>query len=174
MTKSTVTAIIHKIAENANAIDNGYNYEVKINDWTNYGKDRTYFSIIETCENSKHYREYKYGYFDNETGEYIEMNVFGGTYMMFSEDIISEETKKVAEIDKPVRKIAYCEVAGFNGSIDRVLGTVNIKFYGSNAYVSKADCDKIREQTNCEKIVLNLPSLGDDCYTVVEINGEIF
>ena len=45
----------------------------KVSDWQNYGKSRTYFSIIErgTTRASKYFREKKYGYLDNVTGEYV-------------------------------------------------------------------------------------------------------
>lgn len=56
---------------NHNSSANGYNYRIKVNNWENYGKSRTYFSIIETRDNSKHYAEKRYGYIDNKTGEYI-------------------------------------------------------------------------------------------------------
>lgn len=52
----------------------GYEMEIKANDWQKYGKDRTYFSIVERSNNakvSKHYKEKKYGYIDNITGEYF-------------------------------------------------------------------------------------------------------
>ena len=54
-----------------------YDYcELKIveSDWANYGKSRTYFKIVEKSTDSKiskHYKEKKYGYLDNQTGEYF-------------------------------------------------------------------------------------------------------
>ena len=46
--------------------------KIKVNDWQNYGKSRTYFSIVErSIGASKHYKEKKYGYVDNITGEYF-------------------------------------------------------------------------------------------------------
>lgn len=48
-----------------------YHYEVVANDWEGYGKNRTYLSIIETRDNSKHHVERKYGYIDNISGEYV-------------------------------------------------------------------------------------------------------
>lgn len=49
-----------------------YDYEIKSNVWEKYGKSRTYFSIIETRTDgaSKHYKEKKYGFIDNKTGDY--------------------------------------------------------------------------------------------------------
>ncbi len=49
----------------------GWNYKVKANDWENYGKSRTYLSIVETRDGSKHYKEKKYGFIDNMTEEYF-------------------------------------------------------------------------------------------------------
>lgn len=62
---------INTIAAEANSHNNGYHYNVKINDWANYGKNRTYFSIVETRDCSKHCKEKKYGFIDNLTGEYF-------------------------------------------------------------------------------------------------------
>lgn len=48
--------------------------ELKTRDWTNYGKDRTYFSIVKKStdyKKSKYYAEKKYGYINNQTGEYV-------------------------------------------------------------------------------------------------------
>lgn len=48
-----------------------YHREIKMNNWENYGKNRTYFSIVETCEHSKHYVKKDYGYYDNINNEYV-------------------------------------------------------------------------------------------------------
>ena len=48
-----------------------YNYEITEKDWQNYGKDRTYYAVIETRRCSKHYVKYDFGYVDNKTGEYV-------------------------------------------------------------------------------------------------------
>lgn len=51
-----------------------YEYEIVANDWEGYGKNRTYFSIVEKSTNSKsskHYVTRKYGYLDNINGEYV-------------------------------------------------------------------------------------------------------
>lgn len=64
---------LHEIVANS-TICAGYEMEIKANDWQKYGKDRTYFSIVERSNNakvSKHYKEKKYGYIDNITGEYF-------------------------------------------------------------------------------------------------------
>ena len=67
MTKLEIIERLQLIADIANAPENGYHYEVIVNDWAKYGKDRTYFKIRETRENSKHFVEKDYGYFDNIT-----------------------------------------------------------------------------------------------------------
>lgn len=51
--------------------ENGYHLTIKMNDWQNYGKDRTYFKIAETREGSKHYSERDFGYYDNKAEAYI-------------------------------------------------------------------------------------------------------
>ena len=62
---------LNEIVDEKNSYNNGYHYEAVVNDWENYGKSRTYFSIIETRSNSKHFNKIRYGYFDNKSGEYF-------------------------------------------------------------------------------------------------------
>ena len=71
MKKTEVIARLNAIADLANSYDNGYHYEVKISEWVKYGKDRTYFSIIETRDNSKHYVKKDYGFYDNNAEEFV-------------------------------------------------------------------------------------------------------
>lgn len=78
-----------------------YDYEIKVRNWENYGKSRTYLSIVETSKNSKHYVERKYGYIDNQTGEYIPdkndlNNNFTFSGSRFEE---SSETESEAEVN---------------------------------------------------------------------------
>ena len=49
----------------------GFHYEVKVNDWENYAKSRTYFSIFRTRSNSTHRSEYKFGNYDNQADKYV-------------------------------------------------------------------------------------------------------
>ena len=62
---------LEEIVDEKNSHDNGYHYKAVVNDWNNYGKSRTYFSIIETRDNSKHCNETRYGFFDNNSGIYV-------------------------------------------------------------------------------------------------------
>ena len=62
---------LETIATEAESHDNGYHYEISIKDWENYGKSRTYFTIFETRDNSRHNKKISYGYFDNQTEKYI-------------------------------------------------------------------------------------------------------
>ena len=62
---------LNEIVCEKNSHDNGYHYEAVVKDWENYGKSRTYFSIVETRRNSKHCSVTRYGYFDNKSGEYV-------------------------------------------------------------------------------------------------------
>lgn len=74
MAKTLRDELIEKleaIVEEKNSHDNGYHYELSVNDWKNYGKSRTYLSIIETRDNSKHYVKSDYGYVDNKSNEYV-------------------------------------------------------------------------------------------------------
>lgn len=56
-----------------------YEYRVSENVWEKYGKSRTYFKVIETRANSKHYVSYDCGYVDNKTETYVtgKVDVFG-------------------------------------------------------------------------------------------------
>ena len=56
-----------------------YNYEMVENVWEKYGKSRTYFKVIETRKNSKHYASYDCGFIDNKTNVYFpgKVDVFG-------------------------------------------------------------------------------------------------
>lgn len=71
MKKTEIIARLNAIADLANSYDNGYHYEVKISEWVKYGKDRTYFSIIETRDSSKHYVKKDYGFYDNNAEEFV-------------------------------------------------------------------------------------------------------
>lgn len=70
MKKEELAARLNTIIEKSTR-DNGYHYEAVIKDWENYGKSRTYYSIIETRDGSKHYKVKKYGYYDNIKNEYV-------------------------------------------------------------------------------------------------------
>ena len=69
MTKDDAIKRLQTIVDNSK--NPMYDYEIKAKGWENYGKSRTYLSIVETSKNSKHYKEKKYGYIDNKSGEYI-------------------------------------------------------------------------------------------------------
>lgn len=76
-----------------------YDYEIKVRNWENYGKSRTYLSIVETSKTSKHYVERKYGYIDNQTGEYVpEKNDLNDNFT-FRGSRFEEETEEVQEAE---------------------------------------------------------------------------
>lgn len=56
-----------------------FDYEISERLWENYGKSRTYFRIIETRKNSRHYVEHDFGYIDNKKEVYVpgKKDVFG-------------------------------------------------------------------------------------------------
>lgn len=73
MTKNELIERAKLIIENSPTYDY-VELELKTRDWANYGKDRTYFSIVEKSidyKKSKRYSEKKFGYLDNQTGEYV-------------------------------------------------------------------------------------------------------
>lgn len=98
MTKKDIVNRINAIADLANSYDNGYHYEVKINEWVKYGKDRTYFSIVETRDNSKHYVKKDYGYFDNNAEEFVPGKA--SIDYTFSGEKFEEPEEKVTEEDE--------------------------------------------------------------------------
>ncbi len=99
MTKQEIINRLNTIADLANVADNGYHYEVIARDWANYGKDRTYFTIVETRDNSKHYVKKDYGFYDNNADEYVagKANIeydFGGNHKI---EIVEETVEETAE-----------------------------------------------------------------------------
>lgn len=75
--REKVVAEIESIVETAKC--EGWNYTINVNDWEKCGKSRTYFSVIETRNNSKHWAKYDFGFIDNLTDEYKagKMDAFG-------------------------------------------------------------------------------------------------
>lgn len=69
--KAEIVARLEKIVAIGNEPKNGYHYTLSSKDWANYGKNRTYFEIIETREGTRHYKKGNYGYFDNLANEYF-------------------------------------------------------------------------------------------------------
>ncbi len=48
-----------------------YYYTVYVNDWQNYGKDRTYINVYEKRTHSTHNKQINCGYYDNASGKYF-------------------------------------------------------------------------------------------------------
>lgn len=71
MKKEKLIKKLEEIVEELNSHDNGYHYDTIISDWENYGKSRTYFSYRETRDYSKHKIIKKFGFYDNQSGEYV-------------------------------------------------------------------------------------------------------
>lgn len=67
-TKANIYNRLKLICENS---PNVFNYEIVAKDWENYGKNRTYFTIICTKDGTKYHREAKYGYYDNIANVYV-------------------------------------------------------------------------------------------------------
>lgn len=100
MTKTEIIERLNLIAVYGNSKDNGYHYEVVTSEWVKYGKNRTYFSIVETRDNSKHYVKKDYGYYDNNADSYVgKANIdydFGGNNTI---EEIEAEMNTEAEIE---------------------------------------------------------------------------
>ena len=73
--KNMVKTIKEECIDRMNTIlaasNNAYDREIVARDWQNYGKDRTYLSIVETGRGTKHYAKYDFGFIDNNTNEYV-------------------------------------------------------------------------------------------------------
>lgn len=67
MTRQDAEKRLNRIIEESTS---AYDYEIVIKEWSNYGKNRLYLSIIETSKNSKHYAKYDFGFIDLDTDEY--------------------------------------------------------------------------------------------------------
>lgn len=69
MTKQEIIERLNKVCE---ASQNArFTIEARITDWENYGKSRTYFKLVETSSETKHYKALDFGYFDNKKGVYV-------------------------------------------------------------------------------------------------------
>lgn len=68
--KTMVEKVINELNDLIENADKVFNYQIKESIWEKYGKSRTYFKIIRTRDNSRHYSEYDFGYVDNKTNKY--------------------------------------------------------------------------------------------------------
>lgn len=71
MVKSVKEEIIEKIDEILENTNKVYIRNIVCNDWEKYGKNRTYISVVETDDRTKHYKKFDFGYIDNTTNEYV-------------------------------------------------------------------------------------------------------
>ena len=68
MTREEAIKRLETIIANSTA---AYDYSISTNEWKNYGKERLYLAVYETCENSKHNVKYDFGYIDLLTANYV-------------------------------------------------------------------------------------------------------
>lgn len=141
MTKQEIINRLNIIAEEANSYDNGYHYEVIVRDWNNYGKSRTYFSIVETRDNSKHYVKKDYGYYDNNADEYVtgKANIdydFSGNHKIE----IEEETEAEAETEVEAETETEAEVETETTKEETTMTTTIKKFVGEVFTGEKTQC----------------------------------
>ena len=66
--KKEILEKIQNIINNSLSI---YQYTIKENDWIKGNNNRTYIAVIETSDETKHYRKYDFGYIDNMTICYV-------------------------------------------------------------------------------------------------------
>lgn len=67
---TNLNAILAKIENIINHSADCYNYEIRTNVWEKGGKNRTYITVIETTDRTKHYKKHDFGYIDNTNNEY--------------------------------------------------------------------------------------------------------
>lgn len=63
--------VIAKLQHRIDIAPDVYNYEIQTNLWENYGRSRTYFKVVETRKNTRHYGVRDYGYIDNQKNVYV-------------------------------------------------------------------------------------------------------
>ena len=63
--------IIEKIKNIINNSISAYQYAIKENDWIKCNNNRTYIAVIETSDETKHYKKYDFGYINNLTNCYF-------------------------------------------------------------------------------------------------------
>lgn len=144
-----------------------YDYEVRMNVWENYGKSRTYLKIVEIGKNSKHYVERKYGYIDNQTGEYhpekndlTENYTFGGG--IFEEVEEAEEVEAVEA--EQVESADWEETHTYHRGVEKehVTTTANGNEYTVEFdYISESDGEPKRVNETARVKLPNLTGNGD-------------
>lgn len=162
MTKMEAKRRLEIIIENSVAYDNA---RIVMNDWQNYGKDRTY---IEVRYGRK--KVQPYGYIDNETGEYVpeKYGDLRKNYTLSGDDFKIEETTEVAEVAEVAEEVEYNEDGDAIFSAETFLGTkVNFEYSYEKKMVDNiayADGDNInlgKELFKKEKIIA---FIGDKKY----------
>lgn len=128
---------LEKLVAASQTGDETYHTEIKISEWNNYGKSRTYFSIVRTRENSRHYEKLDCGYFDNQSEEYVagkgrdlsEDSVydFGGNNLvsLVEEEIVVVEEVETAEAEELVATVKYNRSEIFKKAWKMVKETAN-------------------------------------------------
>ncbi len=78
MTKEMIIENLNKIYEASLKPGTGYNYDINEKEWIlkddvtgEVKKSRTYLSIVETRDGSKHYAKKDFGFWDNINNKYV-------------------------------------------------------------------------------------------------------
>ena len=175
MTKAEAKKRLEIIIENSVAYDNA---EIVMNDWQNYGKDRTYIEVRYGRRKVQ-----PYGYIDNETGEYVPEKygdlrknyTLGGSEFKIEEEVeeveeVTETTEatEATEATEEVEYVEYNEDGAAMLSAETFLGTkVNFEYSYEKKMVDNiayADGDNInlgKELFKKEKIIA---FIGDKKY----------
>lgn len=129
MTKEMIIKRLEKLVEASQIGDETYKTEIKVSEWNNYGKSRTYFSIVRTRENSRHYEKLDCGYFDNQSEEYV-----AGKGRDLSEDsvydfggnnLVSLVEEEIIEVEEAIETV---------GTTEETAKEVNVKFDRSQIF----------------------------------------
>lgn len=164
MTKMEAKRRLEIIIENSVAYDNA---RIVMNDWQNYGKDRTY---IEVRYGRK--KVQPYGYIDNETGEYVpekygdlrkNYTLSGNAFEIKEEETVktvkeimqeeATEVEKVEEIEYSENGAAIFNTETFLGTKARIEYSYEKKMVDNIAYADGDNINLGKELFKEEKII---------------------
>lgn len=84
----------------------GWKYKIYSKDWEKNGQSRTYYSVFETSTTSKHNKRYDFGYYDNNTNEFVPngIGLSTGPYGIDLDKIYGPPDVKINQRPQTVRR----------------------------------------------------------------------
>ena len=84
----------------------GWQYKIYSKDWEKNGQSRTYYSVFETSTTSKHNKRYDFGYYDNNTNEFVPngIGLSTGPYGIDLDKIYGPPDVKINQRPQTVRR----------------------------------------------------------------------